>query len=59
MAKKSKNFGGFSFKRLFGLSSAKSKASRLLGVPFTKSGRQRKAGAGSFLSLIASILLGD
>ena len=38
------NKGGFSWKRLSGLSGAKSKISRATGVPFTKSGRQRKVG---------------
>jgi hypothetical protein len=36
--------GGFSFKRALGVSSAKSKISRSIGVPLTKSGRQRKVG---------------
>ena len=35
----------FSWKRASGLSSAKAKLSRELGVPLTKSGRQRKLGA--------------
>jgi len=38
------NRGGFSWKRLSGISGAKSKLSRALGVPLTKSGRQRKIG---------------
>ena len=38
------NKGGFSWKRLTGISAAKSKISRATGVPFTKSGRQRKVG---------------
>jgi hypothetical protein len=37
-------FGGFSWKRAIGLSAAKARLSRRLGVPFTKSGRQRKIG---------------
>ena len=36
--------GGFSWKRATELSSAKSRVSRSIGVPFTKSGRQRKVG---------------
>lgn len=39
------NLGGFSWKRLLGISTAKSKISRMNGVPFTRSGRQRKLGA--------------
>jgi hypothetical protein len=38
------NKGGFSWKRLSGFSAAKSRVSRATGVPFTKSGRQRKVG---------------
>ena len=34
----------FSWKRAIGLSSAKAKLSRDLGIPLTRSGRQRKAG---------------
>jgi len=39
------NRGGFSWKRLTGISAAKSRISRATGVPFTKSGRQRKIGS--------------
>jgi hypothetical protein len=38
------NLGGFSWKRLLGVSAAKSKLSRAIGVPLTRSGRQRKIG---------------
>jgi len=38
------NRGGFSWKRAVGISAAKSRVSRSLGVPLTKSGRQRKIG---------------
>ena len=38
------NKGGFSWKRATGISSAKSKLSRKIGIPLTKSGRQRKIG---------------
>jgi len=34
----------FSWKRAIGLSSAKAKLSRDLGIPLTRSGRQRKVG---------------
>jgi hypothetical protein len=37
-------FGGFSWKRAVGLSAAKARLSRRIGVPLTKSGRQRKLG---------------
>ncbi len=38
------NKGGFSWKRLTGVSRAKSRISRATGIPWTKSGRQRKVG---------------
>jgi hypothetical protein len=34
----------FSWKRAIGLSSAKGKLSRKIGIPLTRSGRQRKTG---------------
>jgi hypothetical protein len=46
------NKGGFSWKKLVGLSRAKSSISRTIKIPLTKSGRQRKAGAGSLLALL-------
>lgn len=55
------NRGGFSWKRLLGVSAAKSRVSRTIGVPLTRSGRQRKAGAAmgctSFLFLVAAGLI--
>ncbi len=39
------NYGGFSWKRFFGISAYKAKISRKIGVPLTHSGRQRKLGA--------------
>ena len=38
------NKGGFSWKRLTGVSRMKSMLSRTTGVPLTKAGRQRKIG---------------
>jgi hypothetical protein len=38
------NLGGFSWKRLLGISAMKSRISRSIGVPLTRSGRQRKIG---------------
>jgi hypothetical protein len=38
------NFGGFSWRRAIGLSAAKARLSRRIGIPLTKSGRQRKLG---------------
>lgn len=38
-------FGGFSWKRVLGVTRMKSSLSRATGVPLTRSGRQRKIGA--------------
>lgn len=38
------NRGGFSWKRLTGISAAKSRFARATGIPTTRSGRQRKVG---------------
>lgn len=38
------NRGGFSWKRFVGISAAKSRISRAIGIPLTRSGRQRKIG---------------
>jgi hypothetical protein len=38
------NKGGFSWKKLSGLSGAKSNLSKKIGVPLTKSGRNQKVG---------------
>jgi hypothetical protein len=39
------NIGGFSWKRLLGITAFKSRISRVIGIPFTKTGRERKVGA--------------
>lgn len=39
------NRGGFSWKRFLGISALKSRISRQIGIPLTRSGRQRKIGA--------------
>jgi len=39
------NRGGFSWKRALGVTNAKRRVSRATGIPWTKSGRQRKVGA--------------
>ena len=38
------NKGGFSWKRFTGISAAKARLSRQIGIPLTKSGRERKIG---------------
>jgi hypothetical protein len=37
-------FGGFSWKRAIGISAAKARLSRRIGIPLTRGGRQRKLG---------------
>jgi hypothetical protein len=39
------NRGGFSWNRLLGITRAKQRISRKIGIPLTKSGRQRKIGS--------------
>jgi hypothetical protein len=39
------NKGGWSWKRQFGVTNAKRRVSRATGIPWTKSGRQRKVGS--------------
>ena len=39
------SLGGFSWKRFLGISAFKARISRGIGIPLTKSGRQRKVGA--------------
>lgn len=38
------NRGGFSWKTALGVTAAKRKVSKAIGIPLTKSGRQRKLG---------------
>ena len=38
------NLGGFSIRRLIGLSAFKSRISQATGIPLTRSGRERKLG---------------
>lgn len=38
------SLGGFSWKRAVGLSAAKARLSRRIGIPLTRGGRQRKLG---------------
>lgn len=50
------NKGGFSWKRFIGISAVKSRISRRIGIPLTRSGRQRKLGA--FVEKIFLALIG-
>jgi hypothetical protein len=42
------NLGGFSIWRFLGVSAFKSRVSRTIGIPLTKSGRRHKLGAWIF-----------
>ena len=50
------NKGGFSWRRFVGISAFKAKISRQIGIPLTRSGRQRKLGA--FVEKVIIRLLG-
>ena len=58
------NKGGFSWKRLTGITKLKQKISRKTGIPFTTSGRQRKigkivtGGKGCLIAIFLILLLG-
>jgi hypothetical protein len=58
------NKGGFSWKRLTGITKLKQKISRKTGIPFTRSGRQRKIGKivtgekGCLITIFLILLLG-
>jgi len=56
MARK-KGIPGFSWKRASGLSAAKGRLSRQLGVPLTRAGRQRKMGKAMGCCVPAAFLL--
>jgi hypothetical protein len=56
------NRGGFSWKRLLGVTAAKSHLSRRIGVPLSRSGRQQKlgrlaSGAGCLFPLLLVVLV--
>ena len=53
------NLGGFSWKRLLGITAMKSKISRQIGIPLTRSGRQRKFGeaAGCATMVVVAIAI--
>ncbi len=49
------NKGGFSWKRLIGVTRVKQNISRKIGIPLSRSGRQRKLGAAmGCITLVAS-----
>lgn len=49
------NRGGFSWKTLLGITAQKRKISKAMGVPFTKSARQRKAWAGGLWAALFTL----
>jgi hypothetical protein len=53
------NRGGFSWKRFLGISQAKANLSRKIGIPLTRSGRQRKLGGmlGCLVPVLVLILV--
>jgi hypothetical protein len=56
------NFGGFSWRRALGISAAKARLSRRIGIPLTKSGRQRKlgklvSGGGCLVALVVMVAI--
>jgi len=54
-----RKFGfSFSWKRALGISAAKGKISRAIGVPLTRSGRQRMAGRAVGCCIPFSVLIG-
>lgn len=50
------NKGGFSWRRFLGISAYKARISRRIGIPLTRSGRQRKLGA--FVEKLILMMLG-
>jgi hypothetical protein len=54
-----KKFGfSFSWKRAIGISAAKGRISRKIGVPLTRSGRQRKVGRAAGCLVIFAAIIG-
>lgn len=54
-----RKFGiSFSWKRALGISAAKAKISRSIGIPLTRSGRQRKVGRAMGCCVVVFIILG-
>ncbi len=53
------NKGGFSWKRFLGISQAKARISQKIGIPLSRSGRQRKIGAamGCLIIILALLLI--
>jgi len=54
-----RKFGfSFSWKRAVGISAAKGRISRKIGIPLTKSGRQRKVGRAMGCCFVLIVILG-
>lgn len=63
MPRRRRSFGlSWSWRRAFGVSAAKSRISRAIGIPLTQSGRERKLGrmmgSGCLMLLVGSCCLG-
>ena len=55
-------FGGFSWKRALGISAAKARISRRIGIPLSRSGREQKigrivSGGGCLVALLLMIVI--
>lgn len=59
MARRRKYGFSFSWKRASGIAAAKGRLSRQLGVPLTRSGRQRKVGRMMGCCLAFAVMLGS
>jgi hypothetical protein len=56
MTKRRRTFGvSFSWRRATGLSAAKARLSRKIGIPLTRSGRERKLGRAMGCSVVLAI----
>lgn len=51
------NKGGFSWKRLSGISAAKAKVSKNIGIPLTKNGRDQKIGRAVSKGCLGTLLI--
>jgi len=53
------NRGGFSWNRFLGITRVKSNISRKIGIPLTRSGRQRKFGSamGCFIPVVIGLIV--
>jgi hypothetical protein len=50
------NRGGFSWKIFLGITAQKRKASKMIGIPMTKSGRKYAAGNGNVWAMLFNLI---